>query len=252
MCEIISVPKTRITSERFKDYMPSSLSDVDIIINLGNSDFNDRSYYNTHYIVNKSNNIKNCTHKMDSLLAMQEAGVPCLEVMNLRTIQGYNKALSYVSQHIPLVLRKHSGYWRVRNRRHFIRCTRNNNYDYATKIEKNVKEWRIVLFKGNLVRISWKRPNIPSFRRKSNTCTFFTDDNYDYEIINICRQAQKLFNIDLCGIDILQNERGEYKIIEVNSGMSLLRPSIRYIYKLIKKEIFNASVPRRRRSFWPF
>jgi len=116
------------------------------------------------------------------------------------------------------------------------------------KYEKS-QEFRVIMYKGKMLRIMEKTPDSNQFAWKnSNGCKFKEIPYYWYwikiirDIKKECVRASLLLEIDLCGIDIIRIGQDEVRILEVNSGLGLGRPSIRRLYKVIVEEIQNGWV----------
>jgi len=107
--------------------------------------------------------------------------------------------------------------------------------EYATIKEKKVLEYRIIVFNGKTLKTYIKIPRNKDFILKKANCTFKRIESrfpshVDINIIN----SVKCLGLDLAGVDMLVNDKGEFKIIEVNSGPGMGKKTIKQLFKEIK------------------
>jgi len=118
-------------------------------------------------------------------------------------------------------------------------------YDYATLKEEKLVEYRILLLYGEPFRIMAKFPIKKTFAYKQEYCQFVDIDIDDFKELysnKIFVQLKKMvwkININLCGVDLILNQKGELKVLEVNSGAGMCGKSIKTFYKKLIKMLFE-------------
>lgn len=194
-------------------------SDVnsDFILNIGNSEFEGKG------VLNKADKIKGCIDKKNMFREFKRNGVNCLKFYDLGSWYGWVRALFRVVFGNKLVLRKGRN-CKVVRLKGFLKNY--GNYDYGTLFENKVFEYRVLVFKGNIFRSMIK---FNPFSKKFRLCldnTHFKDCWVRSEIEKESLKAVKCLGLDLAGVDVLMNDRFQFKVIEVNSGMGLQKESI--------------------------
>lgn len=206
--EIGYTKKTHITGKLMEEIMPDVLRDKDIILNLGNSNL---SMYNIPLgcvTLNHPLSVRNSANKKRMFELFQQNNIRCLK---------------YVPYGVGQV--------RLYNRHQLFK----RKY-YATVREDKLREFRIIVFKNKILKTYEKVPNNNDFVLKKENCTFkrvrfpFQRD-IETNIINSVR----CLGLDLAGVDMLINKKGEDKIIEVNSGPGMGIPTIKMLYREIRK-----------------
>lgn len=234
------------TADRLYDYMPQELKNEKILINLGNSKIDEKEY-KKYRIINKVRAIKRCVNKASSLNQLEKNGVSVVKSYNLKKFNPFlflYLIFRYLIWGRDLVLK---GRWRleVLNLKSFFNILpKIEKFLYLMLKYEKTQEYRVILYKGKVVRIMEKIPNSNQFAWKNdNGCKFKEIPYYWHWIKSIidikreCVRASLLLKIDLCGIDIMRVGQDEVRILEVNSAMGLGRPSIRRLYKVILDEL---------------
>ncbi len=215
--KIVSCRKSRVTGELLREIMPDSLREEDVVVNLGNSSFNESPYYNYDFI-NGVEPIRNCVDKERMLRLLKEGGVPCLEVVGN---EGFGKKAF------------------KRGKGLFVGRKSFRSYDYATKWEDKKEEFRVVVFRGDVLRAMRKEPEDGVMDKvlKQRCCRYRHVDKYEIGvgIFSDCIKACEALGIDLAGVDVLVNMKGEVKIIEVNSGMGLGSRTAGRLFRAIER-----------------
>jgi len=233
---IVGCPKTRITKETFEriieeyDKLPSGKW----LFNLGNGNFGGQGRYESegYNIINKVNNIKNCSNKKRMFEILRQNKVPSLIYYDLNISQDRLRAMQHIRNGGIICLRRRKSLKRVKTLEGFNRLYQ--SYNYATAQENKRYEYRVVMLKDNVVVVYVKNPSLKVFKYKQEYCTFgriTLEKNSD--ILEVCKQSTKALGIDICGIDVLVNKKGQAKIIEVNSGNGMAGRTIKKIMKML-------------------
>ncbi|HET8689260.1 MAG TPA: hypothetical protein VFM18_21830 [Methanosarcina sp.] len=98
-----------------------------------------------------------------------------------------------------------------------------------TEYFRHNKEFRIVVFNGKVIGTYEKV--------EENGEWGFIPVSYKYlkDINNDCIRAAKALHIDYVGMDVVRNSKGEYRILEANSGPIITSDSIKAFKKFIKE-----------------
>jgi glutathione synthase/RimK-type ligase-like ATP-grasp enzyme len=198
--------KSRITARLLKEMMPESLINAKIILNLGNSKL-DTSRYQDWLIINKSESISNSANKKRMFELFQQSNIKCLE---------YRQSISRVIFFRSVWFKRKWGW---------------------TRRENKVKEYRVIVFLNKIFKIYEKIPNnqIDFQWKKDNTIFTRRRMQFPEDVkLNIINSV-KCIGLDLAGVDVLLNDLGEYKVIEVNSGLGMGEPTIRKLYRRISR-----------------
>jgi hypothetical protein len=230
--------RTCKTAKLMKQMLPRELKNERILINLGDG-YLDESKYRGYKIINRTSAIRNCSNKKKMFKLFQENNIQSVRFIEFdESTEPINELGGKI-----LVLRKGG--------KIVLRTIRGNcipipdkwiyrgEYEYATIKEEKVKEYRVILFRGKIVRAMRKMPQEDDFQLKQENCKFVTitpESSFPRETIGNMIKAQKVLGIDLCGIDLLKNTDGEWKILEVNSGMSMSPRSVEIFYKMLMEE----------------
>jgi len=223
--------RTCKTKKLMKEMLPRELKNEKILINLGDSYLNERDYPN-YEIINKVSAIRNCSNKKRMFEIFKQNNIISVHYFDLR--EQRFEAVDYLYGGFKLVLRKGKEIKIIG----MDKLEELKSYDYATIKEEKVKEYRVILFRGKIVRAMRKMPQTTDFQFKQENCKFVTvtENSFPREVIKNMIKAQKVLGIDLCGIDLLKNTDGEWKILEVNSGMSMSPKSVEIFYKMLIEE----------------
>lgn len=243
--KIINSEITIETCNRFYDVLKDKefrgLKKERIILNYANSKFNEKDYKG-YRIINSVSAIRNCVDKKRMFYLLHKNKINALDFYDFSNFIDVLRCL-FVLRDSKLVLRrnfKSNNYFICDSIKDFL--LNFLKYDYATKYEEKEKEFRVLMFRDEVLEIYEKRikkkfKSKKVFDRKRYNCKFVRVNKRDYnkELVKLCRNARKILGIDICGIDVLKNSKG-YKIIEVNSGAGIRRvDTIRKILNLIEK-----------------
>ncbi len=206
--KIVNCRKSRVTGERLREMVLSRLRDKDVLVNLGWGQF-DESEYEDWDVINRVGAIKRCVDKKKMLELLRREGVQCLIIPQKRRF-GRKYACKYGK--------------RLRVRR-FSRLFggRFGNYDYVTEWEDKKEEYRVVVFRGKVLRAMRKEPRDGDMDKvlKQSNCRYRHIEELSDDVRFECIKACVVLGIDLAGVDILVNRRGDVRVIEVNSGMGM-------------------------------
>lgn len=212
-----------------KELIPRRLKYDDILINLGNGYFNEYDY-DDYEIINRVEAIRKCSNKKEMFRILINDDVSCVSFY-----EGYDrkrKALELIRRGYKLVLRKGKRI-KITNSRWDIR---RDWWDYFTIWEEKREEWRILMFKGEILRRQLKDNIYGEDILKKENCEFRQRRLIRGDIARECRKAVESLGIDLCGIDVMRNTDGEVKILEVNSGMGMNENSINKVFNEIEDD----------------
>lgn len=224
---IISSNVTQETRENLQYDTDNSinLKSKKILLNLGYSNLNENDYLD-YLILNKAISIKNIVNKKLMLKILNNYKIKSLKCLDLKDKKDVLKAIFYLLLNRKLVLRD-NGYLKIVGLKDFLKYYK--KYDYATLKENKVLEYRVIIFDNKIIRVLLKNNIVKSFNLKQDNSRFIELEDYHYNsikpLLNECLKAVRLFNIDLCGIDVLINDKNEFKIIELNTGIRLCRKS---------------------------
>lgn len=111
-----------------------------------------------------------------------------------------------------------------------------------TKYISHKREFRVNLFKGELVNVREKKKKTGfkggdfHIRNLANGYTTAKCSSYPNQIVDIAKQASLCSSSDLIGVDIGYNELKDFAfVIEVNSGPSIEGSSVQDFVEAIKK-----------------
>jgi glutathione synthase/RimK-type ligase-like ATP-grasp enzyme len=241
--EIVYCKKTRPTATLMKEMIPEILRDFKIIINLGNSSFNEHEdRYREYEIVNKIEAIKNSVDKKAMFKLFIKNKIPTVEFLDLSDPYDKRVAELYLEMGHKIILRsdKPKQFIRAAHRKYKKRL---NNFTYATVQESKQAEYRVIVFKNKILRCMMKVPNDnASFRMKQHNCTFYGINKREFpvEALRMVKSAVKVLGLDLAGADLMLNDKNEWKVLEVNSGMGLNKRSITKLYTRIQKKYIDS------------
>lgn len=235
---VVGCPKTRLTREKFEEVIIEyeKLPKGKWLFNLGNGNFMwEREHISNGFkIINKVENIKNCSNKKRMFEILTHNNVPCLEYFDLDNPTDIFYAKHAIAIGKILCLRRRKRLKRVDNLNSFN--YHRDWYRYATTKENKRFEYRVVMLYNEPIVVFIKNPNDHIFKYKQEYCTFARITlPKDDSVLKVCKQATKALGIDMCGVDILVNKKGEAKIIEVNSGNGMAGRTIKKIMKLLRK-----------------
>ena len=218
--KIVDCKKTRKTGRLVRSMVPYSLKDKSIILNLG-SRRSMLEWIDYDWIINSAEAVRNCSDKIRMFRILGDNEVSCLKFYIRKPNVSYRRYVFRIGKRIKV------GY------------ISGEDYDYCTRFEDKDKEWRVVVFKGKVLRAMEKVPHNKTDIWKQKDCRFRHVDDYmlPSEIKSLCLKACKVLGIDLAGVDILRNVRGEYKVIEVNSGMAMGERTIGRLFGAIEEEV---------------
>ncbi|MFA6023566.1 MAG: hypothetical protein WC781_05750 [Candidatus Pacearchaeota archaeon] len=243
--EIIYCEKTKETGERLVNLMPEELTERNIILNVGNSNYRQKDNSpigNEELILNSVNSIKNCVNKKEMFRIFKENRIKSVSFIDLDKPMGKIKSSVILLFGKELVLRKDKEIEVIKLSE--IKRLFKNKFDYATIKENRILEYRIIVFKNKVVRAMVKLNYGGDFVLKQDNSKFI-DVNINkipHKTINNLLKATKYLGIDLCGIDLLVNKNGKFKILEVNSGMALCSKSINQFYDILRYYLFMEKI----------
>lgn len=237
--KIISSNRTCKTKQLVRELIPEWAKYKKILLNLGDSSINEEEFRD-YLIINKVDNILNCSNKVRMFEIFNENGIKSVTYVPLsRENYGNINLLKFKVKFTKkdLVFRKGKELKIIPIEQVSVKDM--NYYNFATIREDKEKEYRIIVYKGKIVRVMNKINNTGDFQFKQDNCSFVTIDfnRFPQEVKDNLFKAVRVLGIDLCGIDLLRNQRGEYKILEINSGMSMSERSIESFFELLKSEV---------------
>jgi hypothetical protein len=193
--------------------------------------------------INTLEAVRNCSDKLRTLQILSTHNVPCLTAITANREMRVDGQESTLGKTIVF-----------KNEGQIEQCSNPiglayylQKCGYGTIKEEKLAEYRVILYRGNLIEMFRKipKPNHESdFALKSYNSNFVIvrDENWrnrHNKILEICKKAMEVLKIDLCGFDVLINKQKEIKIIEANSGMGMCDNSIQKFYKLLEVEYGN-------------
>jgi len=231
--KIVRSGRTKETCDRLEHNMPKGLKELPIVLNYGNSkyeDDNDCILINTHEAIN------NCVDKKKMFEHIKDYSVGYFDLDSEEEII---RAFNTLAMEKELVLRKGS----------IIKCVTDiedfeelfQKYDYATLKEEKKFEYRILMFYGKVFKIMLKHKLNDKFVNKQINCKFINVDIDDFkdihgsEVFNSLKKAVSELGINLCGVDLIVNSDDECKILEVNSGAGMSGKSVRLFYEKLSE-----------------
>jgi hypothetical protein len=233
--EIVYPRRCCKTGRLLEELMPDVLGDEQVLLNLGCGGF-DEDGYEDYLIINNKEAVNNCADKKRMFGILKINCVPCLEYYDLQKLGGLAASYELLLKGGKLLLRSPAY-------RDYSLMSKDNDYrdyaipyparyTYATKLENKINEWRVICFKGQVMRIWRKEPFAPMqlFWHRED-CEFRKVINE--QVGQLALEAANALGIDLCGVDILENDKNELKVIEVNSGLSMSEITIRRLYRRI-------------------
>ena len=242
--KIISSQRTCKTKQLVRELIPDWAKPKSILLNLGDSSINEREY-SGYKIINRVENIRNCSNKIRMFEIFNENGIKAVTYVPIRRSDYGNLNLMRFKMKFrgkELVFRRGKELKVIPIEQVSVRDM--NYYDFATIKEDKEKEYRIIIYKDKIVRAMIKINETGDFQFKQENCRFVTMDfsKFPQSVKDNLFKAVKVLGIDLCGIDLLKNTDGEFKILEINSGMSLSERSIEEFFNLLKEEVRNNSL----------
>lgn len=131
----------------------------------------------------------------------------------------------------------------VRNSNHQVeyRDYREPGDLYATEPIDKIAEYRVQVFKGEVVGVYSKIPNEDDegIIRKNANCHFSRVSEPSEEIKEIAIKATEVLGLDFSGVDVLKDNDGELYVNEVNSAPSLNTPNVERFSNLFKEYIYS-------------
>jgi len=223
--------RTRETKERIKDLMSDSLKRKKVFLNIGNTKSGADKYKRIGYLILNSNKaVENSADKKKMFRLFKENKINSVKFIEL-TFFGKLKSICYLLIGKDLVLREKG--LNVLGISQFINFLKSENY--VTLKENKIIEYRVIVFKNKIIRVMIKLAKEKDFSLKWENCRFKEVDKDTLKDKENIIKSVSCLNLDLAGVDVLVNKKGESKIIEVNSGMSLNEKSINLLFKEIEK-----------------
>jgi len=234
---IVGCNKTSETTEQLNNLLPNDLKNTNILLNIGYSKFKETDYKD-YLILNTTESIKNCLDKKLMFKILKKNQVKCLKYFDLNKNIDKVRTIFYLLLNKELVLRNEKSL-KVINFKEFKEIF-NKKWKYSTLKENKLIEYRIIVFKNRIVRAMIKLNTSKDFQIKQENSKFIDIDinKLPKKVLKNIFKAVNSLKIDLSGIDILINKKGKFKIIEVNSGMSLCSKSIKRFYDILRYYLF--------------
>ena len=229
--KIIRCGRTEETCDRLEHNMPKELRSLPILLNYGNSKVEDDDDY---ILINSQEAIKRCIDKGEMFRHIKGYSV---DYINLKNPIGVFRGFLALTLSKELVLRKGGKLKCVGSVREFSKLLK--KYDYATIKENKKFEYRVLMLYGKPFKIKMKYNKKGGFVNKQENCRFIDiniDDFrelYGNSIFDDLSKAVWNLGIHLCGVDLILNDKGEFKILEVNSGAGMCGRSVREFYRIL-------------------
>ena len=221
--------KTIETKDRLFELMPDDLKHAKIFLNIGNANSKGAPGY---LMLNKPENVKNAADKKAMFKVFKENRINSVKFIDLKGL-GKFKAIGYLLTGKDLVLREQG--LNVIGISQLFRFLKSK--EWVTLKEEKVIEYRVIVFRDKILRAMIKLPNKKDFTLKQENCRFidikpeFINETIPKDVI----KSVKCLGLDLAGVDCLINKKGEFKILEVNSGMSLCSKSIGLLFNELRR-----------------
>lgn len=232
LADALGVPRIKLTESRFR---PSADK---VILNWGNttSDIQKRG---SAIWLNEPNAVRSAINKIDCLMALSGAGIPCVDMTG-----NYETAAEWAAQGTDVVLRTqacgsggegihiHTGNTDISIRDHY-RAIRefgaSTPVKLMTKYFKAKEEYRVHVFDGRVIDVQQKRKRegveVANFkvRNHANGFVFCREDvNPEQCVLDTSLAAVEALGLDFGAVDIRYN--GHYKeacVLEVNTAPGL-------------------------------
>jgi len=208
----------------------------DIVLNLGDSRLNE-SVFGSRVILNRRKAVKRCLNKKKMFRIFKANAIPSPEYFDLGKKSDVLKAAGYCIMKREIVLRRGRDIRIAGSVRDFLR--RYRDYDYATLKINKLAEWRVIVFRDKIVKVSIKRGSC--FALKNANARFEPVYHFSKDAMKLCKRVARIFGIDLCGIDICYDKDAEdFKIIEINSAPGMNRDSVKIFLNYLRQTDFKA------------
>lgn len=219
---------TRETSTLLREMMPEEFRELPIVLNYGNGCNFRESKYGNKLILNHKEAVRRCSNKKEMFRYISDCSV---EYIDIKMVEGFRNAVDKLLKKKELVGRKGNRIGIIKRIRELVDVY--PDIDYVTVKEDKEKEFRVLMVLGEPFRIMEKINSNGDFMLKHANSTFRGRkiSNFDFDIMEKIKCAVKKIGIDVCGVDVCLNRKGEYKILEINSGASLCKRSVRKFYK---------------------
>ncbi len=252
--------------------MPEELKNEKIVVNLGNGSYSGEEGYtkNGYVIINTINSICKAVQKKEGLKTFIEKGIPTLDVVDLCTVEGRTKAkellkegkaLCYKPRHEVAVIvktEKDLDYWIA------------NDASYMTVYIDKKEQYRVnivcgCIFEVKKYKIDEEAEN-PDEGGMKNNCAWVEKCRlgaaYPKDVGKLALRAAECIGLGLTGVDILRDEKGVARIIEVNSAPILDTTDVKIFYrtlmaikknlvkkpKKIKNKTVKATIKKKKKS----
>lgn len=194
--------------------MPDDLYNKKIFLNLGNSFLHTNTLGQGYTILNTPQAVRNSANKIRMFELFKLNNIRCLEYVSSRDMYKFTNLIK--ARAGQLFMRK----------------------GYATVREDKAVEYRIIVFKNKILKTYVKIPNGDDFVLKRKNCSFKRIRfPFPPEVKSNILNSVKCVGLDLAGVDMLINEKGEDKIIEVNSGPGMGEATIKMLYQEIRNRV---------------
>lgn len=232
--KICYVKKSRDTASRMRDLIPEDLMDSDVVINLGNSN---PQLDDEYFIINSAESVRNAADKQRMFEIFNRNNIKCVKYYDLNNFDTFTEAKRQMLYLNKCLVIRDNGYKLIgrKNSTQLPKC------GYGTVREQKLKEYRIIVFRGRFLKVYEKLPFEQCFAWKQDKCKFqrvFYPD-FEPEVVDNIINSVKCLGLDLGGVDLLLNTKGEYKILEVNSGMGMSDRTISQLYKRLKTYLWQ-------------
>lgn len=232
--KIFRSKRTRETCALLKEHMPPEFKDKPIVLNYGNSCNFNEAKYRGKIILNKKEAVMRCSHKKEMFKYIKNYAV---DYADIKTPEGIMKAIRLLLDSKELVGRNKSKIGIITTVAQFAEIY--DQIDYITVKERKLNEYRVLMVLGEPFRVMKKVNQNDDFALKIANSEFkpMKIKLFDQDAMENIKLAVKALGIDVCGVDILENDMHEFKILEVNSGAALCENSIRKFYKKLNRII---------------
>jgi len=206
----------------------------DVVLNLGDSKLNESSF-GSMVILNRRKAVKRCLNKKKMFRIFKMHRIPSPDYFDLNKKLDILRAMSCCAMKREIVLRRKGNLRIVGSVREFLRFYR--DYDYATLKINKLAEWRVIVFRNKIVKVSIKRGSC--FALKNANAHFEPVYYFSKDAIRLCKRVAGIFGIDLCGIDICYDKDSQdFKIIEINSAPGMNWDSVKIFLNYLKQTDF--------------
>ena len=195
-----------------------NVRDWDFVFNYGCA-YLGHAYEN---VINKADVVNRCIDKLTTFNLLAKAGVP---------IPKYSTSPKEAAKWDIVVCRKSFSGHGNEGMSYWYKGTKELPKGVLfTKHFEHICEYRIVVFKDKVVG----RYRKDELEEGSWNLTLMQKKGFE-DVDRSCLQAARALQIDYVGFDVLENKKGEFVVLEANSGPILTEESKKAIVKYFKK-----------------